>query len=448
VSRPARSRRDLFSAGGRALLVGAGAAAAACTPKSEPAAPAARRDQTGTLTIWGVTRFPFDSEVGGEIARDFQNRSPGVKVEYAVPSGDAIEKLRVASAGGTPPELASVNGWSVQGLALDGVVVSMEPYLKQSKALKKADLWPALVQEESWKGALHGMAYAPDVRILYANADRYARAGLDADKPPKTWAELENSVAKALQRDGSAITILGFDPFIGSGQNNLWLVPFWQLGGDLLSADGTKVTIANDKGLAAWTWIKKVIDMQGGWSALVDFKKGKEPNALFANNLMGSYYATTSERSESILKVSPTVKFGFATYPLPPNGRHSTFGGVHTFVIGKGSKLADTAWLFLEHFLSEENNLRFADTYDRVPVRQSVATSAAYLRNDPFRKLTADEMTGRKWLIPAPGAADMRADVMNVVVDILEKNMSIPDALSKAQSSIQNKLDAALSAAK
>ena len=117
-------------------------------------------------------------------------------------------------------------------------------------------------------------------------------------------------------------------------------------------------------------------------------------------------------------------------------------------MIGKGSKLADTAWLFLEYFVSEENNLKFADAYDRVPVRQSVANSQAYLKGDPFRKLTADEMLGRKWLIPAPGAAAMRADIMNVVPDILERNVSIPDALAKAQASIQTKLDQALGIAK
>ena len=87
-------------------------------------------------------------------------------------------------------------------------------------------------------------------------------------------------------------------------------------------------------------------------------------------------------------------------------------------------------------------------SYDRVPVRQSVANSQAYLKGDPFRKLTADEMLGRKWLIPAPGAAAMRADIMNVVPDILERNVSIPDALAKAQASIQTKLDQALGIAK
>src|SRR5207249_1887244 len=108
----------------------------------------------------------------------------------------------------------------------------------------------------------------------------------------------------------------------------------------------------------------------------------------------------------------------------------------------------DGAWLFLEHLLSDENNLRFADRYDRVPVRQSVANSAAYLRNDPFRKLTADEMLARGGLIAAPGAADMRADIQAVATDILEKSVSLTEALAKAQLSIQSKLDTALKAAK
>jgi multiple sugar transport system substrate-binding protein len=399
---------------------------------------------TGAVEVWGEAVFPFDKDVGGQIVQDLESTHPGLKIAFSPVDDFDGQKLQVTTAGGTPPDLDDVNSILPQGLALQGIAAAFDPYLATSNAINKADLWPSLLADATWKGKLYGMQYAPDIRIMYLNADRYQQAGLDIHKPPQTWNDLEAAIGKTLQRSGEQITVAGFSPFIGSGVQNLWLVPFWQLGGELLSADGTKVTIANDAGLAAWTWLVKIINQQGGWPALQAFQKGHDPNQLFATDLMGNYYATNAERAESFPKFKANPQFGYTTYPLPPNGRRVTFGGVHTFVLPKTAKQADGAWLFLEALLSKQNNLKFALRYDRVPVRQSVAYSDQYIQGDPFRKLVGEEMPGRKWLIAAPGAGDMRNDVIGVVADILQNNLGVQAALQKAQAAMQLKLDKAL----
>jgi ABC-type glycerol-3-phosphate transport system substrate-binding protein len=113
-------------------------------------------------------------------------------------------------------------------------------------------------------------------------------------------------------------------------------------------------------------------------------------------------------------------------------------------VTPKTARRRDGAWLFLEALLSKQNNLKFALRYDRVRVRQSVAYSDQYIQGDPFRKLVGEEMPGRKWLIAAPGAGDMRNVIIGVVADILEKNLGVQAALQKAQAAIQIRLDKAL----
>jgi multiple sugar transport system substrate-binding protein len=449
VQRPPRvtgtTRRQLLRASTPALVAGTLAACGVPVPGSRPQA---TKTVSGTLEIWGHSLVPFNQDVGGDVVSQLQQRHPGLLVNFN-PANDADgAKLRIAAAGGTPPDLVTVNGIEVQGLALEGVTTSIEPYLKAARAIRKADIWAPFVADVTWKGAMFGLPYGPDLRLLYVNQDRYARAGLDASKPPKTWAEVQQNVAKTLERDGSEIKTLGFDPFIGSGLYNLWLVPFWQLGGELLSQDGTRVTIVGDQSLRAWEWIKQLIDQQGGWNAVFGFRQGRMPQQLFADGHMSHFYGTNSERSEQFDRIAPSLTFGFGTFPLPPNGRRASFGGLWTWVMPSESKLRDGAWLFLEEALSEENNLKFADRYDRVPVRQSVTQSEKYLKGDPFRKLVLEEVPGRKWLITAPGANGMRADIMAVATDILQGGMSPSDALNKAQTSIQRKLDDALRAAK
>jgi multiple sugar transport system substrate-binding protein len=445
----ASTRRQLMRfVAGAASLAGAASALGACGIGGRAAQ---KPEIKGTVQIWGGANFDFNKDPAAvEIVRDFEAKYPGAKVEYTIPDDQSGDKTRIAAAGDTPPDLTSVNGLTPQSLAADGVAASFEPFLKTSSVLRKQDLWPTFVHDHSWQGQLVGMAYGPDIRILYLNADRYARAGLDAGKPPKTWVEFEQVIAKTTERDGSALKTVGFHPFIGSGTELTWTVPFWQLGGELLSADGTKVTIDNDKGLQAWQWLTKVIDQQGGWAAMQDVRKSAAAAQLFVNGALAGYYEANSTRSGDVFRkaIAANFKYGFASYPLPPNGRRVTFGGVHTFIMPKGSKQQAAAWAFIEHLLSPEQNVKFADYYDRIPVRQSVANSEQYVRNDPFRKLAAEEMAGRRWLIPAPGAWSMRSDISTVATDILEKGVSIREALARTQQTLQTKLDAALQAAK
>ena len=84
------------------------------------------------------------------------------------------------------------------------------------------------------------------------------------------------------------------------------------------------------------------------------------------------------------------------------------------------------------------------DRYDRVPSMQPLARSEKFLRNDPFRKLMIEEMPGRRWFIPLPGAADLRQPLTDVPAEILEKGVSIQTALQQAQTAVQAVLDIAL----
>ncbi len=119
-------------------------------------------------------------------------------------------------------------------------------------------------------------------------------------------------------------------------------------------------------------------------------------------------------------------------------------GGNHTFFIPKESKQQEAAWLFLQELYDEPNLLKFVDRYDRVPATQSLAKSDRFLRNDPFRKLMIEEMPGRRWFIPLPGAADLRQPITDLPTQILEKGVSIREALTQAQAAVQAALDQAL----
>ena len=79
------------------------------------------------------------------------------------------------------------------------------------------------------------------------------------------------------------------------------MVPYWQLGGELLNADQTRVTLFNDKAIRVLTWLKKVVDNQGGWRPDDAFRNSFPTPAATALFMAGGatyYHATLSERGE------------------------------------------------------------------------------------------------------------------------------------------------------
>jgi multiple sugar transport system substrate-binding protein len=436
------ARRGLF---GLAGALAGGTALAACGAPGAPSegSGTARQALSGTVRIWANPAFPFHEDLGGQIAAGFMARYPNVKVQAESISEDRTQKLIVSVAGGDAADLVSIEPYHVQGLGKRGVIASLDGYLKKSAALKKEDVWPTLMRDVTYQGQVYGLVYGPDLRVMYISVDKYRSTGLDPEKPPRTWDELEQAIAKVHRGGrGSDVEHLGFDPFLGSGGVGRWLVPFWQLGGELLSPDDQKAAFNTEKGLQALTWLKKVVDGQGGYQKLLDFQKGTTPNQLFMDNKVTHYYATYAERAQEFKTKAPGLRYAFAGYPVPPNGRRANYGGGHTFPLATGSKAPDAAFAFLEHFLAEDNNIAYADRYDRIPVRVSTTRSERWQRSDPFRKLAAEEMPGRRFQIPAPGGIETQPLVNGMIGDVMLDKKSIRDALQETEARVQAVLDA------
>jgi len=395
------------------------------------------------LVIWGNPTFPFDKDVGGEIVSSLRARYPNLSVEFAPENDSLATKLVASSAGGVPPDLDSTSGFMAQTLGYKGLVLALDGYMKRGRGIRRDDIWPSLLNEMTWRGSTYGLPYAPDVRLIYAARDPYTRAGLDYTRPPKTWDEMLEVARKTTRTEGGELVTVGFDPYLSSSNTNAWLLPFWQAGGELTNKEGTKVTLATEPAIKALTWIQQVIDAQGGWPAL-KVPRAKNLYQRFVDGQAAPLVDPFSIRSESLWPLDKSIQFGYAPYPLPAGGRRANLGGNHTFFIPKESKQQEAAWLFLQELYDEPNLLKFVDRYDRVPATQSLAKSDRFLRNDPFRKLMIEEMPGRRWFIPLPGAADLRQPITDLPTQILEKGVSVREALTQAQAAVQAALDQAL----
>ncbi|MGH2368370.1 MAG: ABC transporter substrate-binding protein, partial [Chloroflexota bacterium] len=336
----------------------------------------------GKIVHWSNAQFPFHEDVGAEFVSEFRQQYPNIEYETSTILGDRFEKMVAAAAAGTLPDIGMSTPFQVQELGLKGIARPHDDFMKQSRIVRQADLWPSLTYDLIYRGKQYAMPFAPDVRVMYINDTIMQDGGLDPAKPAKDWDELEDHVRR-IYRGGEGK--LGFPPFWGSGRLALWLVPFWQLGGELLNKEGDTITIDNEQGIKALEWLKKLHDLQGGWVAVEERRKqAPTSNALFIDGAMAYYFATFTERKSKEFLASPSLKFHFTPWPIPKGGRRINYGGNHTYFLTTGSKTPEIAWKFLEFLAKDDIVLRFAKRYDRIPVKIKVPESQAYQENDPF----------------------------------------------------------------
>jgi ABC-type glycerol-3-phosphate transport system substrate-binding protein len=207
---------------------------------------------------------------------------------------------------------------------------------------------------------------------------------------------------------------------------------------------GKEITLFNDRAVEALTWLKKIVDIQGGWQAIDAFRNSfpdRNGYTVFMGGGATYYVETLSERGEQFNIKAPTMKIAVGTFPLPDRGgRMASLGGCHAFPIAKGSKSPEAAWQFVEHVTNPENNIKFAARFDRVPIRESSCASPAYQQGDKGRIVQCQEMKARKFWLEVPGGGEL-IPFQDPSTPFMTGQLSVQDALKENERKGQEVLD-------
>ena len=446
------SRRALLRG---AALTGAAGLLAACgtavmpaetmeeeKPAAEPAPTEAPAPEPYTITIFTVPFWTLSEGLGAEVVAEFEEQNPGLTVDPTIPEGNRVTKLQAAMAAGSGPDIGQSGSWQAQTLAALEIGQPLSPFMAVSDIVRADDIWPSLQRDLTWQGQIQGMPFGPDVRPVYMNDTIYLENGVDVENPPASWEELEEAIPKLTRISGDVTEQVAFAPLWQI--NSIWMVPMWQLGGETLSDDGSKVTINTPEGIEGLRWLMKIYEMQGGWQALEDFRKDTRPHLLFYDGHVANLYWPST--LHSIMKRDvPDLQYHVAHWPTPPGGRNMTYGGCHTWILTTQSEQPENAWKFLEYFGSGDVNVRWSHTFNTLPIRPDVSRQEEYHQNDPFLQITVEMMENRRFVIPAPGAPEMLGATLRVVPTALGGEKTIEETLRDTEVELQTIMDTFLS---
>jgi multiple sugar transport system substrate-binding protein len=295
-------------------------------------------------TFWGSEiRRP----VIEKIIEDFNNSQDDIEVKHTyLPFGDIWTKNLASIAAGKPADIIINDINQVAHRAKNNQTTNLAEYIEKDPEVKDR-FFPELYNASLYKGDPYALPFNTDTRMLFYNKDMFKEAGLDPNKPPATWEELQEYGKKLDVKNGNKYDRIGYLPNYKMGAE-VWMV----------NADGKSYwdyekskTIINDKSnIEALKWFKDYYDYYGS-DVINSFQAefGEET----ADPFIGGKLAMTTEQTNFYTKIrdyGENINFGIA--PLPekePGNGQTSWGGGFVAEIPKGAKHPDEAWEFLKY---------------------------------------------------------------------------------------------------
>ncbi|HUX12824.1 MAG TPA: ABC transporter substrate-binding protein [Spirochaetia bacterium] len=243
---------------GAALIGGAAWAGGSSESASTPAGPV-------DVTFW----HSMSGDLGGtaipKMVKDFNDSQSKyvVKATYQGPYDDALNKLKAGLQSGNIPSVAQMYDIGTQLMIDLKSVTPVQTFIDKEK-YDVSGLEPNVLSYYTVGGKLWSMPFNSSDPILYYNKDMFKAAGLDPNKPPRTFAEFADDAKALTTKDasgtvttyGGAFAIYGwfFEQYLAVSAG------YYVNNENGRAARATAAAFNSPQGVAILTWWKQMID--------------------------------------------------------------------------------------------------------------------------------------------------------------------------------------------
>lgn len=397
------------------------------------------------VILWNVTGA---EEEEPQAPKWFNESQSEVHVQpIGLPFLEIEQKFLTSAIGNFPPDLfeyfGSVAQWSTRG-----ALMPLDEFMERD-GFDRSSIFPALWDEMEWEGRTYAIPTGTASEAFFWNKAHFREAGLDPDRPPETWAELEEYALKLTKyADNGSIDRAGYIPGYWSPFGTPIFLN-WALQNDasFIDADGKTINFLADANIQALEFEAALFEKLGrdqlilirssfGFGAQHGFMSGKL-----------SMIVQKSSFPDEIAKHAPDLEFGCGDLPIPPGGHPATQVGTVWIGIPAGARHPEAAWEYIKFLTRSDIQLRNAEwAAERqlaafFPANIAAATSPAQIN----RRCMNVFVDGMKWgrsptVIPLAHTQFWRSyqDAWNAV---MLGQRDPRTALLQAQQTVQKALD-------
>ena len=361
-------------------------ATAGCAPRQP-------NDGRVHLKVWSM--WSGDEEKAFEaVLAMYHKEHPDIVIDNLGAVTD--EKSTRAIIAGAPPDIFTlIDPTSLSTLAANNALVPLDERFNAA-GFNDAQFTPGALDQCRYHGRLYGMPYLLDCVTLMYNKTVMADAGLDPNRPPQTWEELEADCKTVTKRDSEGkLTRIGLRP------TDIQPIIITMFDGKFL--DGNRVTADNPNNVEALAAYMHLMDQQGGYQDVQAFASGFGANTTSFNPFFHgdvAFYVSGEWNPHLIWQQSPSTQYGVTALPYPtdhPDRKGSVWLADNIFAIPRGAKRSKEAWDFLKWIQSPEAQYMFASKLNNVPNLRSELTAPRLTTDPPYTPKSKDDRDPNSW---------------------------------------------------
>jgi len=358
----------------REVLLGlaALAAAPACT----------RRSDRKVLRFWAAGR---EGDVAAELVRGFADERPDIEVEVQkFPFTAAHEKLLTAYAGDTLPDLCHLGNTWVPEFAALNALEPLDALVAGSRDVPADDYFSGFLDSNRVDGALYGVPWYIDTRLLFYRTDLLHQAGFDA--PPKSWNEWTQMLAAIKARVGPdrysvLLPLNEFEPL---------LTLALQLPAEVLRDNGRWGNFRGSDFRRALTFYESLFER--GWAPRMSNTQLSNVWDEFGRGFFSFYISGPWNIAEFRKRLPPALQDTWMTAPMPgPDGPGRTIAGGASLVVMRSSPHKREAWALAEYLSRPQTQERFYDLTGNMPPRRTTWRTPA-LAASPYARAFHEQL--------------------------------------------------------
>lgn len=353
-------------------------------------------------------------------------------------------KLLVATAGGNPPDIASLGYEFLPYFAQKNAILPLNGYVDRF-SIHPDDFIPVFWDQCQYDGYQWGLPIMGSAIALHYNKAHYREAGLDPNKPPVTIAELIEVENKINRLKDDQYERLAFLPSVSVPE--WWpYYPPWFFGGDLWNGKDT-LTLNEPRCVEAFQWVadyptrlgpERVQPLRAGFGNLF----ASPQNPFLAGKLtmifQGSWMANFVD------KYAPKLEFGAAPMPVKTPDLYGTvIVEADSIFIPAGSRHPEASFEFLRFLIDQKANEKLCLGFRCISPKKQRSEEFKRIHPNPNIRMFDSLVQGDKThYAPKISMWYEMLDEMSVVFDKVWLHQATPyDALTEAQNRLQVRLD-------
>ncbi len=377
------------------------------------------------ITFWnGFTGS--DRETLEALVKEYnETNDKNIEVQMDIMPWDSFyQKLATALPVGEGPDILAMATERIGSYADPGALAAVDDIY--SSGIVDETVVPETLKENlKYDGKYYGVPMNFATLLLYYNKTIFKEAGLDPEKAPETWEELEQYAQQIVEKTGK----YGFDMAV-KDTTPMWCIMLWGNGGDIIK-DGKAVFNSPENVETVTRWAENIRDKKFGPEVLT----GGEIDKLFESQKLAMYFCGPWATNGF---TNAGIDYGVAQAPKGPKEQVTQANAVGMYMTSS-SKNKEAVYDFFGWWNSKDTQVKWSLGTGFPPARTDIADDERMKENPYIAEFAKPANESKMYLQQLTNFAEVDTQaIVPAFEKILLENADVQEALDEANAVIES----------